>query len=187
MKTPHYNHSLNKVVLFFLITVLLFSMTACWSSQNDRKKMVNPQKVEKTLEGVNRYLVQKDNDAIRAYIKRHGWNMKQTGTGLWYEIYEHGTGDSIKSGNLVTVNYKVYLMDGTLCYSSDSTGSKTFKVGHGGVESGLEQGILLLCTHDKARFIMQPYMAHGLLGDLKKIPPRSTIIYDIEVLQVSNK
>ena len=61
----------------------------------------------------------------------------------------------------------------------------SFKVGFGGVESGLEEGVLLLRTGDKARFIMPPHLAHGLIGDGDCIPMRAIIIYDVELVRVS--
>jgi FKBP-type peptidyl-prolyl cis-trans isomerase len=54
------------------------------------------------------------------------------------------------------------------------------------VESGLEEGILLLQEGDKARFIMPPHLAHGLIGDRDKIPARATIIYDLELVSLSD-
>jgi len=61
-----------------------------------------------------------------------------------------------------------------------------FEVGHGGVENGLEEGILMMKNKEKYRFIMPPHKAHGLLGDLNKIPARSTIIYYVEVLDIQH-
>ena len=112
--------------------------------------------------------------------------MSTTETGLWYQIYEHGTGDSARNGLIASLKYTVSLLDGTLCYTSDSTGEKTFLIGQGGVESGLEEGILLMRCGDKARFIMPPHLAHGLPGDNDKIPPRSTIVYQVELLNLTN-
>jgi FKBP-type peptidyl-prolyl cis-trans isomerase len=60
-------------------------------------------------------------------------------------------------------------------------------VGKGGVESGLEEGILLLHEGDKARFVLAPHLAHGLIGDENRIPPRSIIIYYIELLAVYDR
>jgi FKBP-type peptidyl-prolyl cis-trans isomerase len=54
------------------------------------------------------------------------------------------------------------------------------------VESGLEEGILLLREGDKAKFILPPHLAHGLLGDDNKIPARSIIVYDLELLSLEN-
>ena len=77
------------------------------------------------------------------------------------------------------------MLDGTVCYESKPDSLGTFVVGHGGVESGLEQGILMMKQGQKAKFIMPPYLAHGLIGDAKRIPARSIIVYDIELLKVN--
>ena len=57
-------------------------------------------------------------------------------------------------------------------------------LGSGGVESGLEEGILLLKLGDKARFIIPSYLAHGLSGDQDKIPPKATLIYTIKIIDL---
>ena len=74
------------------------------------------------------------------------------------------------------------MLDGSLCYSSDSLGPSTFRVDR--AISGLEEGMLKLRVGDKARFIMPPYLAHGLIGDENRIPSRAIIIYDVELLDV---
>jgi len=175
--------------IFNLLLLSVFAMTAACSSNKTQKKPenFNPTRYKEPLEKANKYLVKEYADRIKKYVDRHGWDMKQTKTGLWYQIYYHGNGKQVKTGDVVEINYDVYLLDGTLCYSSDSLGAKQFVVGHGGVESGLEEGILMLREGDKARFIMPPYMAHGLLGDDNKIPPLSIILYYVEVLKVYEK
>ena len=141
-------------------------------------------KYDKPLQAANRYLTTLDAERIQSYAKRRGWDMNVTKSGLWYQIYEHGSGVQAKEGQVAVLSYKISLLDGTICYTSDSLGAKEFAIGHGGVESGLEEGILLLKVGDKARFIMPPYKAHGLLGDMKKIPARSIIVYEIDLIKL---
>ena len=45
---------------------------------------------------------------------------------------------------------------------------------------------MLLKEGDAARFILPPYLAFGLLGDENKIPPRSTIVYNVEMLKLTD-
>jgi FKBP-type peptidyl-prolyl cis-trans isomerase len=139
---------------------------------------------EKLLK-VNKYLVDKDVDIIKGYVKRRNCEMNVTQTGLWYMIYEKGSGEHSKIGKSATLSYKLSLLDGTLCYSSEEDGLKTFRIGKGGVEAGLEEGILLMREGDKARFIMMPHLAHGLIGDEKCIPARAIILYEVELLKIS--
>ncbi len=139
---------------------------------------------KKSLRMANKYLTVLDAERINNYAKRRNWKMTQTKSGIWYEIYDKGNGEKAKAGQTAVFNYKISLLDGRVCYSSDSLGVKKMIVGHGGVESGIEEGISFLRKGDKARFILPPFRAHGLLGDMKKIPARSIIIYEIELLDL---
>ena len=162
---------------------------SCKHITRDKKQNDVPvSQYEKPLRDVNKYLVQKDNDRIKSFIRRKHWKMKQTQTGLWYQIYEK-SGDTLtpELNDIIELSYNVYLLDGTRCYSSDSLGTKKFAAGHGGVETGLEEAVLMLHRGDKARFIMPPYLAHGLLGDQNKIPARSIILYDIQLLTINGR
>jgi FKBP-type peptidyl-prolyl cis-trans isomerase len=137
-----------------------------------------------TLITINKYLLKEDEMHIKNYVERHGWQMQMTETGLWYEVYEKGTGEQALKGNIAKIKYTIELLDGTLCYSSDKDGPKEFKLGQGNVESGLEEGLLLMHCGDKAHFIMPPHIAHGLIGDSKKIPARAIIVYNVELTEL---
>ena len=163
--------------------LILIMLSACKFNNEDSDKKVNVPD-NNTLIEVNKILVDKDNELILKYIERHNWKMEQTRTGLWYMIYKKGTGEKAVTGKNATIDYRIELLDGTLCYESDNSDPKTFRVGQGGVESGLEQGILLLREGDEAKFIMPPHLAHGLLGDENKIPPRAIIVYDVKLIDI---
>jgi FKBP-type peptidyl-prolyl cis-trans isomerase len=90
-------------------------------------------------------------------------------------------GDSIRDGDIIKMNYTLSLLDGTVCYSSKTEGSKTFKVGEENLESGIHKGVQYLKRGDEALILIPSHLAHGLLGDLKKIPPQMPIVYDVEI------
>jgi FKBP-type peptidyl-prolyl cis-trans isomerase len=135
----------------------------------------------------NRFMVKEHEEIIQRFVERKDWDMKTTGSGLWYMIYEKGTGDQAGEGTLIQVEYDLKLLDGTVCYTTKTTGPQWFNIGRGSVEAGLEEGILMLHEGAKARFIMPPHLAHGLPGDQQKIPPYSIILYDIHVLKVKKR
>jgi FKBP-type peptidyl-prolyl cis-trans isomerase len=130
---------------------------------------------------LNRSMVKQNELLIKAYVKRNGYTMTQTETGLWYEIYKKGKGAKIEAGTPVELKYTLRLLDGTLCYSSDSLGLKKVKAGLGNVETGLDEALLLMNIGDAAHIILQPHLAYGFSSDGNRIPPTSTIVYDIEV------
>jgi FKBP-type peptidyl-prolyl cis-trans isomerase FkpA len=172
----------NKLLFLFLITGA-FSAYSC----RPEKPSVSEEQYQATkskMVEVNRILVHKDQQRIKGYIERQNLDMKETETGLWYTIEVEGIGQPAETGKVVRIAYKVSLLDGTECYDSDRDGVKEFLIGQGGVESGLEEGILLLREGSKAKFIMPPHLAHGLTGDGNRIPARTIIEYDVEVLSI---
>ncbi len=172
--------SMNLFLIFFFGGFLL----SCNTNEQQEKKKVRMPSGEEMMK-INQHLVDEDELVIQRYIDRRNWEMKKKESGLYYMIYKNGEGPSVQKDDLVTIRFQVELLDGTICYHSREEGPLTFKVGHGGVETGLEEGIQLLQEGDKARFIMPPHLAHGLIGDEKNIPGRSTIIYDLEVVEVN--
>ncbi|MBN2613220.1 MAG: FKBP-type peptidyl-prolyl cis-trans isomerase [Bacteroidales bacterium] len=169
---------LNKMMLILITLVIGF---ACRQNQERANKDGQPV-TDDDLIRANRVLVKKDAAKIDAFVKRHNWDMQQTETGLWYMVYEKGNGEQTRTGDVAIIHYNISLLDGTECYSSGTRDPKEFKIGQGGVESGLEEGILLLRVGDKARFIMPPHLAHGLIGDNDKIPARAILLYEVELI-----
>lgn len=174
--------------LFFALFVFcILSLVAVSCSNKAKKKVLTKEEYRQyrdPLIKANRGLVKLDKETIESYVERRKWNMQTTETGLWYMIYEKGDGQPVESGNVVEFGYEISLLDGTVCYSSDSLGTKKMRVGQGGVENGLEQGLLLLHQGDKAIFIMPPHLAHGLAGDLRRIPPRAVIVYKVDLIRL---
>ncbi len=140
--------------------------------------------IEDSLMKANQFLLERDSELIRSYIVRHQWDMQVSEDGLWYDIYNKTNGTKINNGNIVRYNYTIELLDGTLCYSSEKDGVAQVKIGASGKESGLEKGLLMMRTGEKARFILPPHLAFGLIGDMKKIPARSALVYDIEIIEI---
>lgn len=167
-------------ILLFVTLLMLF--TSCKMQEKEKNK--NRRVSNEDLISANRYLVGQDAEAIKGYIERNDLVLEETRTGLWYRIDSLGNGNMVVKGNIIQLDYNIYLLDGTKVYSSAQDGVKEFKVGQGGVESGLEEGVLLLQERTKATFIMPPHLAHGLVGDDNLIPPRATIIYEVEVIDI---
>jgi FKBP-type peptidyl-prolyl cis-trans isomerase FkpA len=170
-----------KISGFIYIAVLTVMICCRGNEPSVTEKEIRD--TEEALVGANRMLVQKDRKRITEYIKQRNLTLKESESGLWYGITQNGNGSKVQENMLVTLAYNVSLLNGTSCYSSDSLGLKQFRVSKGGVESGLEEGVLLLNEGSKAVFIMPPYLAHGLTGDGDKIPARSIIVYQVELIK----
>ncbi|MEO8762295.1 MAG: FKBP-type peptidyl-prolyl cis-trans isomerase [Bacteroidia bacterium] len=158
---------------------------SCTDKPKKRPIVVNYTKLKEDIIQVNKPAVVMENDEINAYIKAHNYAMKTTGTGLRYLfVSENPKEKKVEKGNRIKVNFKVYLLDGTLCYSSATKGPKQFTVGSDNIESGIHEGVQLMHLHDKAIFILPAHLAFGLIGDRDKIPPKTAVVYDVEVISI---
>jgi FKBP-type peptidyl-prolyl cis-trans isomerase FkpA len=171
-------------ILYIIVLASTLAQLACNQRDNSSPKQ-SMSEARKQLEHINRVLIDKDKEQIEAYIERHQlFGMSQNQSGLYYLVWGVESEKKAKPGNIVALNYKISLLDGTLCYSSEDGKPKEFMVGKGGVESGLEIGVLLMSLGQKAKFIMPPHLAHGLLGDNDKIPPLAILVFDVELISI---
>jgi len=171
---------MNRYLLVVFIFYILSNVT-CKREHHNRLLTETRDNLLKT----NQLLVERDKELIIKYIKDNRIDsIKQNGAGLYYKIWGKEQGRMVKINDIVDFHFKVSLLDGTICYQSKGESTKRFRVGSGGVESGLEQAVMLMCPGQSGKFILPPHLAHGLLGDNNKIPPRSIIVYDIEMLSV---
>ena len=127
-----------KVVLLFIFSCLVI-VTSC-SPTSTQSIPQNETKVREQLIDLNKERIAQENDQIDAYINRMSYTMQTTETGLRYKILETGKGDKPKWMSEVKVNYKLNLLDGTYCYSSDSSGALQIKLGQTGWLIGLQIG-----------------------------------------------
>jgi len=170
---------MNKILSLIVIGLMV---AQCQSSQEKKSHPTYDQLIE-----MNRSLVLEDSVDISKYVKESKLDFKISGRGLWVYVKDVGKGDLIRKNDVVELKYNLKLLNGEACYNSDSLGLKRFKVGQGGVESGLEEGVLLLRKGAMASFILPPHLAHGLTGDQDNIPGRAILLYDIEVVRVNDE
>ncbi len=169
-----------RVVCFGGMFVLMLALAACHTPSGKPENGQKKNLTQKQLIDFNRKLLRREKKEIDAFIKAKHWKMKETGTGLRYQILSVTQGAQARTGENETIRYSVRLLNGKAVYE----GMKTFQIGFGGVASGLEEGILLMKKGEVARFVLPSHLAYGLSGDGNKIPPHTPIIYHVELLQL---
>ncbi len=161
----------------------LFFLSSCDTS-TIHEKPIDPIEYKEPLINANQELVATEKQDIHNYMDRHGWKMTETGSGLHYMIYQQGYGDPVQEGKVIRYNYETGLLTGKTCYRSEENGPREFLVGQGGVESGLEEAVLLLREGDRVKIIIPSHLAFGLLGDEDCIPKKAVVVYDLEIVNV---
>ena len=107
-----------------------------------------------------------------------------TESGLKYIIVKEGEGKNAESGNVVTVHYSGYLEDGTKFDSSvEKDEPITFVLGNKQVIPGWDEGITYMKKGSKVRLIVPPSLGYGDMA-VGKIPAKSTLIFDVELIDI---
>lgn len=109
-----------------------------------------------------------------------------TDSGLKYFTISEGTGTMPQAGDTVSLNYTLWLEDGTLLDSSAQRGRPLeVTLGSGGTIPGFEEGVMLTPEGGKAQFIVPPELGYGETGG-GIIPPNANLIFEIEVVEITS-
>jgi peptidylprolyl isomerase len=110
-----------------------------------------------------------------------------TESGLRYEDIVVGAGPSPQSGQEVTVHYTGTLEDGTKFDSSLDRGQPfKFKIGVGQVIKGWDEGVMTMKVGGKRKLVIPPQLGYGRRGG-GPIPPNSTLVFEVELLDVQSQ
>jgi FKBP-type peptidyl-prolyl cis-trans isomerase FkpA len=171
----------HRFIRFNTVFVLFLAAAQFSCGHRDAKNSALTQPGKGEMADLNRYLITKDRERIQNYIERKSLKMTETKTGLWYQILKEGEGETLKERDRVVMDYECTLLDGTKCYSSRELGAKELILGRSELEAGLNEGLRLLKPGSEAIFIIPPFLAYGLIGDRKLIPPRAVLVYNIRI------
>ncbi|MBO7567314.1 MAG: FKBP-type peptidyl-prolyl cis-trans isomerase [Bacteroidales bacterium] len=168
--------------LLILLLTLTFAAASCGSKvKRDDESQKEYSIFNENLITANKYLVKEDAERTAQYIKRRSWKMENGEGGIQYMICSHGEGDSISKSPKLKMDYRVELLDGTICYDSQTDGKKELTVGASEMEPGMTRTFRNLCHGDSAVLILPPHYAKGLIGDMDKIPPHSVVVYFVKI------
>lgn len=109
--------------------------------------------------------------------------VKVTDSGLQYEVITEGDGAKPAASDTVSVHYVGTLLDGTEFDSSVARGQPAeFPLGN--VIPGWTEGLQLMNTGSKYRFVIPSDLAYGERGAGQNIGPGETLIFEVELLEI---
>lgn len=109
--------------------------------------------------------------------------VKTTASGLQYLTTKEGTGKQPQATSVVKVHYTGKLVDGTVFDSSVERGEPIeFPLNQ--VIPGWTEGLQLMKEGGKATLYIPANLGYGAQGVPGTIPPNSTLIFDVELIEV---
>ena len=113
-------------------------------------------------------------------------NVITTATGLQYEILETGNDRKPELTDTVKVHYRGMLIDGTE-FDSSYQRNRPLTFGVNQVIPGWAEALQLISEGSKVKLVLPPDLAYGEAGVGDVIPPNSTLIFELELLQITSR
>ncbi len=186
-KRGHYN---KKIIKYFFVAGLALAAMGFFMTYQGPKP--NPPQDDNALSAEQMAAISqagkdKENTAILGDNINQNMQSKFDPTKLNIEDMKTGAGEEVKAGDKVSVHYTGWLTDGTKFDSSLDRGQPfSFTVGAGQVIAGWDQGLLGMKAGGKRKLTIPSALGYGASGVPGAIPPNAILIFEIELLKISN-
>ncbi len=162
----------------FLVTLLAMAASFCLATPV-------------TVHAANPGQAAQETDKEKAKDKKK--TMTKTESGLQYRDLEEGVGELPATGHTVVVDYTGWLWvngvkgDKPFDSSKDRGVPFAFHVGNGEVIKGWDEGVAGMKIKGKRELVIPPDLAYGDDGAGGVIPPKATLMFEVELLEAWEK
>ncbi|MBR1792416.1 MAG: FKBP-type peptidyl-prolyl cis-trans isomerase [Bacteroidales bacterium] len=175
--TSHNNHYLPHLLL------LLAGVISIWGCGDPPIIETETDNVKSRFKesgiNANRYLIEHEETNINAFVERRGWQVRLLPCGARIHEYVVGQGRRILNDDSVTIRCTVSTLSGIQIYCDTV---QSFITGRLQPNEGLDAAILELHYGSRAHVLLPSHVAYGVIGDGNGIPPRTPLVYSLEVL-----
>jgi peptidylprolyl isomerase len=129
---------------------------------------------------------EEEKELIDQYLKENNLTVtKELEGGVLYVETQKGEGRKPQRGEKVKVHYTGKLLDGSIFDSSRDRGTPfEFALGRGQVIQGWDLGIAEMNIGTKGKLIIPFEKGYGERGSGDRIPPYSTLVFDVELMDI---
>jgi FKBP-type peptidyl-prolyl cis-trans isomerase FklB len=152
--------------------VVVLALTACWP-----KEPPPPPAPEKSVAEERR-----ENWFGAAIAAQRGIEWRSSGLGI--EVLQEGSGPLVQRMDKIRINYVGRLLDGTEFDRSPPGKPAVFPVQN--LVTGLAAGVTTMRAGGKVRVYIPPHLGYGGVR-AGKIPPNSSLVFEVEVLEINPK
>ncbi len=154
------------------------------------KAIFTPEQADQVLRGEMQKMMRKKiqpnidqcNNFLTQNAKRAG--VKQTASGLQYEVITEGTGARPADTSVVKVHYQGFLLNATKPFDSSIERGAPAEFPLNGVIRGWTEGVQLMTVGSKYKFYIPYQLGYGEQGSGETIPGGSLLIFEVELLEI---
>jgi hypothetical protein len=107
-------------------------------------------------------------------------SLRKVGRGVWVRDIQHGTGEPVDTGDVVSVHYVGQLANGETFDASDRR-PFTFTLGNDQVIAGWEDGVRGMRVGGRRQLVIPPHLGYGATG-AGRIPPDAVLVFDVTLV-----
>jgi FKBP-type peptidyl-prolyl cis-trans isomerase len=154
------------------------------------KAIFTPEQADQVLRGEMQKMMRKKiqpnidqcNDFLTHNAKKPG--VKQTASGLQYEVITEGTGARPADTSVVKVHYEGFLLNATRPFDSSRDRGAPAEFPLNGVIRGWTEGVQLMTVGSRYKFYIPYQLGYGEQGSGEAIPGGSLLIFDVELIEI---
>ncbi len=190
MRVPSWLKSGNKIV----VTVSLISVKSEAEARKDQEAAQEKMQNEAKEHAAQQMPI--DDKMLQEYFAKKNIKAQKTASGLYYTIEKPGTGAQITAGKIASMKYTGKTLDGQTFDSNvdEAIAQKNrhgmdplkFTVGQGQMIPGVDEGAALLKKGSKATLYLPSPLAYGEHSPSGDIAPNSIMIFEVEVIDVTD-
>lgn len=161
-------------------------LCSCNSNTEKGRNVLDESGIREHMTNARKIIVRNESRDIDDFIHRHNLNLEKSGTGLRFRYIRSKKkgGAPPENGSIVSLTRKLYLLDGTFCYSADENKPLEFRMGEDTEPAGMEEALYLMNPGDSAVLVIPSHLAYGMPGDGNKIPGAMPLYCLIKLLKV---
>ncbi len=146
------------------------------------------EEIKKEEQEKNAILKIEEGEKLKLYLSDNKITIKPTESGLYYIETKRGRGSKIDTSDWVKIHFAINLLNGNKIFSTRDRGEPIeIEYGKKFDTDGLEEAIGKMKKGGKANLIVPSSIAFGEMGRGGAIPPFSTLLYDVEIIDVRSK
>ena len=164
-----------------LTPLILFGLFVLGCGESAQHRPLNEAQVREQLMQYNRSRVAEEDTLIERFMRRHELDFLRSPTGMRYSIDHQVVGPQLVTGDFVAINFRIYLLDSTLCYDNIGASRVSMVVNGSDMAAGFHELVPIVGRGGVARSIWPARLGYGVAGDLNRIPPEAILLVDLEV------
>lgn len=169
------------------LCLLMLLISSCRQQPQIPANIPVPDEEKENLITLNKAIVNNEDQQIEQYIAKRHLHLTKDSLGFWCTDLFKSRKAIAKSKQAVTYQYSIALLDGTPCYSNlNSARRTTIQLGKGESFAGLDMALRKMNVGEQGNFIFPSILAYGVSGDGHRIPPYSSLVCTVKLLNCSD-